>query len=187
MSRTGPDDGGDGAVAAPAQPAASTSTATAGANARAPASSAPDARAAAAARGDAGFAAGLEASLVMAQCALVVRREALDALLGEVAALRAENDVLAAAVTDPAFDGLRRRLKALEVGARGPCARIEARSRRALWRRWPGSVPVQAGSQRARFWRAPASSALQAELAKERAARQAVERELADTAEVRAS
>jgi hypothetical protein len=85
---------------------------------------------------DASLVGGLEASLVMAQCALAVKRGALAALLDEVAALRLENGLLAAAVADPAFGALRRRLQQLE-----------------------------------------------GEVAEERAARQGLEREMAETAE----
>jgi hypothetical protein len=62
-----------------------------------------------------GLSAALEASLAMAQAALAVRRRALDALLAEVAALRAENDLLAAGIADPGLGALRARLRQLEV------------------------------------------------------------------------
>lgn len=79
---------------------------------------------------------GLEVALTMAQRALVVRREALNALLDELASLRAENELLVSAIADPSLGVLRERLHYLE-----------------------------------------------AELVEERSAREAVERELADTAE----
>jgi len=58
----------------------------------------------------------LEASLTMAQRALWVRRDVIATLLDEVAALKVENDLLAAAaVTDPSLAALRQRLHAVEA------------------------------------------------------------------------
>jgi hypothetical protein len=56
-----------------------------------------------------------EVALAMAQEALAVRRAALDTLLAEVAALRRENDLLAASIVDPGLSALRERVRELEV------------------------------------------------------------------------
>jgi hypothetical protein len=65
---------------------------------------------------DRSLGAALDASLAMAQAALSVRGAAIAALLDEVAALRSENDVIAASITDPGLSALRQRLQYLEVG-----------------------------------------------------------------------
>ncbi|KIY96158.1 hypothetical protein MNEG_11805, partial [Monoraphidium neglectum] len=60
------------------------------------------------------MAASLETSLLMAQRALVVRREALFTLLDEVTALRSENELLASVICDPGLGALRQRMQHLE-------------------------------------------------------------------------